>query len=193
MTIFDLLFILLFFLTAFSLLAAAWFALRREPIRARKILTRILVGAGIYVAILILVSLLSPRQILHIGECQKSDDMCFSIEGYQRLQAKTGNAYRVDMKISNTGIGRSQRENNLVMYLTDDQGRRYDAVLDGSEIPFNILVPPKESAVVSRSYVLPENDKGVGAVITHEGGFPIRWLIIGYDSWFRKPPLVPLW
>ncbi|MGB2629545.1 MAG: hypothetical protein WAK20_22395 [Candidatus Acidiferrum sp.] len=193
MTIFDLLFILLFFLTAFSLLAAAWFALRHEPLRARKILTRILIGAGLYVAILIVVSLLSPRQILHIGECQKSDDMCFSIEGYQRLLGKTGNECRVDMKISNTGIGRSQRENNLVMYLTDDQGRRYDAVLDGSEIPFNILVQPKESAVVSRLYVLPENDKGVGAVITHEGGFPIRWLIIGYDSWFRKPPLVPLW
>jgi hypothetical protein len=32
----------------------------------------------------------------------------------------------------------------------------------------------------------------VGAVIAHEGGFPIGWFIIGYDTWFRKPPLAPL-
>jgi hypothetical protein len=29
-------------------------------------------------------------------------------------------------------------------------------------------------------------------VIAHEGGFPIGWLIIGYDTWFRKAPLVKL-
>jgi hypothetical protein len=29
-------------------------------------------------------------------------------------------------------------------------------------------------------------------VIAHEGGFPIGWFIIGYDTWFRKPPIVRL-
>ncbi len=192
MTVFDLLFILLFFLTVFSLLAATWFAFHHEPSRARKILTSILAGATVYFAIVIVVSLTSSPRVLRVGDCQWSDDMCFSIEGYQLLPRKTGTEYRVEMKIANQGRGRSQRENNLVMYLTDEQGRRFNPLTDGSEIPFNILLEPQESAVASRSYVLPENDSGVGAVITHEGGFPIRWLIIGYDAWFRQPPVVPL-
>jgi len=29
-------------------------------------------------------------------------------------------------------------------------------------------------------------------VFAHEGGFPIAWFIIGYDTWFRKPTLVQL-
>lgn len=193
MTLYDLLFLLLFFLTALSLLAAVWFALRREFSRARRILLRILAGATVYFAVVILVSWASPRQVLRTGDCQRSDDMCFSVEGYQRTREASGIQCRVEMKISNQGRGRSQSENNLVLYLTDERGHRYDAVLDGSELPFNVLLQPGQSAVVSRTYLLPGNAQGIGAVITHEGGFPIRWLIIGYDAWFRKPPLVPLW
>ncbi len=96
------------------------------------------------------------------------------------------------MKLFNRGRGVSQRENNLVAYMTDNLGRRYDPIPDNTYVAFNILLRPNESAVVSRSFLIPESVKGVGVVITHEGGFPIGWFIINYDSWFRKPPLVPL-
>jgi hypothetical protein len=46
--------------------------------------------------------------------------------------------------------------------------------------------------VVTRSFLVPSDAGEVGAVVTHEGGFPIRWLIIGYDTWFQKPPRVLL-
>ena len=100
--------------------------------------------------------------------------------------------YRVEMELSNRGRGVSQRENNLVAYLTDDQGRRYDPITDDTDVAFNVLLRSNESAVVSRSFLIPMSVKGVGAVITHEGGFPIGWFIIDYDTWFRKPQLVPL-
>jgi hypothetical protein len=78
------------------------------------------------------------------------------------------------------------------MYLTDAQGRRYDPDGDKSSAPYTVLLAPQESAVVTRSYLVPSDAGEVGAVVTHEGGFPIRWLIIGYDTWFQKPPRVLL-
>jgi hypothetical protein len=32
----------------------------------------------------------------------------------------------------------------------------------------------------------------LGLVYTHEGGFPIGWLIITEGGWFQKPPIVRL-
>jgi hypothetical protein len=126
------------------------------------------------------------------SERQCFDDMCVSVSGYQRIPVGTAMKYRVEMELSNRGRGVSQRENNLVAYLTDDQGRRYDPITDDTDVAFNVLLRSNESAVVSRSFLIPMSVKGVGAVITHEGGFPIGWFIIDYDTWFRKPPLVPL-
>jgi hypothetical protein len=125
-TLFDLLFIALFFVTVFSLVAAAWFALRHQLPRAGRILRRILFCSVVYFGIVVAVSLISPRRTMKPSERQCFDDMCVSVSGYQRIPVGTAMKYRVEMELSNRGRGVSQRENNLVAYLTDDQGRRYD-------------------------------------------------------------------
>ena len=191
-TLFDLLFILLFLITVLSVLTAALLALLHQYGRAGKILTRILIGAAIYFAIVIAVSLIPSHRIMKIGERQCFDDMCVSVIGYQSAQETAGRQYRVEVGLFNRGRGVSQRENNLVLYLVDDQGHRYDLVADSSGGPLNVRLRPQESAVLRRSFLVPQNANGIAAVITHEGGFPIRWFIIDYDTWFRKPPLVPL-
>lgn len=192
MTVFDLLFILLFLVTVFSLFAAGWFAVRRQFRRAGTILLRVLLGTAAYFTAVVLVSLLAPRRVMKLGERQCFDDMCVSVNNYRTRQRQTGVEYAVEMGLFNRGRGVSQRENNLVVYLTDNQGQRYDPIPDDSSKPFNVLLPPHESAAVNRTFEIPESATGVSAVITHEGGFPIGWLIIDYDTWFRKPPLVPL-
>jgi hypothetical protein len=40
--------------------------------------------------------------------------------------------------------------------------------------------------------VVPVEAFDVGIVISHEGGFPIGWFIVGYNTWFRKPPAARL-
>jgi hypothetical protein len=80
----------------------------------------------------------------------------------------------------------------LALYLSDGSGRRFDPVSQESDVPFNVLLQPGESVVLTRHFLLPSDDSGVSAVVTHEGGFPIGWFIIGYDTWFRKPPLIRL-
>jgi hypothetical protein len=190
MSIFDLLFIVLFLAAVFASMTAAWFGLRGKFDRARRTLFRLLVGVGLYMAAVIVASLILPRQVLSIGEPLCFDDWCVSIEGFQRVQEAARLRYSVNLRLSSRSRRVSQRENNLAVYLTDHRGRRYDPV--ASNGPFNALLEPQESVVVSRSFVIPAEAADVGVVITHEGGFPVGWLIVGYDTWFRKPPIARL-
>jgi hypothetical protein len=192
MTVFDLLFILFFLATVGALVAAATFAVRRQYHRAGRILIRLITGAAVYFTVVIAVSLIAPRQSLKLGDRQCFDDMCVSVENFETLPEPGGVKYAVGVRLFNGGRGRAQREKDLVVYLTDDQGRRYDFVAGDADTPFDIRLEAGESALIGRSFFVPNDAKGIGAVITHEAGFPIRWLIIGYDTWFRKPPRVPL-
>jgi hypothetical protein len=192
MSLFDLLFILLFLIAVSALMAAAWFAISRQFRRSRNILFRLLVGAVAYMAVVIAVSLILPRRVVKLGRPQCFDDWCILIAGFTRAPQGAYVAYSVDLRLSSRARRAPQRENNLAVYLTDDRGRRHDPVADKSAAAFNVLLEPHESLVVSRKFLVPVDAADVGAVITHEGGFPIGWFIIGYDTWFRKPPITAL-
>jgi len=190
--IFDLLFILLFLLTVGTLLTAGWLALRRQGPRARKILFRWLVAAGVYITIVIAVSLALPRRVLQVGSQQCFDDWCVAIAGFQRTPQGAQVTYRVDLRLSSRARRKPQRETNLVVYLSDAQDQKFAPTAEGSAGAFDVMLEPQQSVIVSRSFSVPANANGLGFVITHEGGFPIGWFIIGYDTWFRKPPILPL-
>jgi hypothetical protein len=188
----DLLFIVLFLVAVGTLFAAGWFAARGLYGRVGRILLRLLAGATAYMLVVIVVSLILPRRAVEVGEPQCFDDWCVSVAGYKRVPEGDRTEYRVELRLSSRARRISQRENHVVLYLTDQRGRRYDPVADESQVPFNTLLQAQESVVASRSFVVPGDAAEVGAVIAHEGGFPISWFIIGYDTWFRKPPLVKL-
>ncbi|MBI1786909.1 MAG: hypothetical protein HYR60_05065 [Acidobacteria bacterium] len=192
MMLFDLLFIVLFFAAVSTLMAAAWFALRRQFGRVRRILLRLLVGLTVYMTVVMAVSLILPRRIVKAGDPQCFDDWCVSIAGFRQAPEGARVAYSVDLRLSSRARRVSQRENNLAVYLTDSRGRRYDPVANDANAQFNVLLRPRESVVVSRSFLVPGDAAEVGAVVTHEGGFPIGWFILGYDTWFRKPPVARL-
>lgn len=188
----DLLFIVLFLVAVGTLFAAGWSAVRGQLGRARRILLRLLAGAMAYMLVVVVVSLILPRRVVEVGETLCFDDWCIAIARYKRVPESDHAVYKVDLRLSSQARRVSQREKNVVIYLTDRQGRRYDSVADESQVPINTLLGPQESVVTSRSFVVPGDAAEVGAVIAHEGGFPIGWFIIGYDTWFRKPPLVKL-
>jgi hypothetical protein len=192
MMLFDLLFILLFLAMLASLLWAAGCAVRGQFRRAGRILIRIAASGALYMAIVIVVSAILPRRTMNLRETQCFDDYCASVDAFRRIPQSAGVEYSVDLRLANRALRGSEREKNLVMYLTDARGRRYDPDGDKSSAPYTVLIAPQESAVVTRSFLVPADAGELGAVVTHEGGFPIRWLIIGYDTWFRKPPPVIL-
>ena len=188
----DLIFIVAVLVSACSLLTATWLAGRGQFGRARRILMRALAGAVAYMLLVVAASAILSQRTMMIGERQCFDDICVAVDGSRRVPDGTRIAYGVDIRLSSRARGTAQRENHLVVYLVDGRGQRYDAVADVSNAPLNVLLRPEESVVVSRTFSLPGEATGVGAAVTHEGGFPIGWFIIGYDGWFRKPPVVPL-
>jgi hypothetical protein len=192
MNIFDLLFILLFLATVAILLAAAVFALRGRHARALALLRRWAIGTAVYLGIVALTSVFWPRTVLQVGERQCFDDWCIAVENARRQPADGRTAYLVTFRLSSTARRVSQRELNLAVYLSDDGGRRYDPVQNQSDVPFNVLLGPQESAVAMRVFDFPSDAHPNGVVIKHEGGFPIGWFIIGYETWFHKPAIVRL-
>jgi hypothetical protein len=192
MKLFDLLFILLFFTTVGTLFTAALAALRGQSGTAGRILFRLGIGAVIYLAVVIVTSLILPRRVLIVGDPECNDDWCISLSGFHRVPQGNQVAYNVDLRVFSRARRVSQREKNIAVYLTDRSGRRYDPVADPNATPFSVLLSPGDSVSISRTFLLSVGAADVGAVLTHEGGFPIGWLIIGYDTWFRKPPIVRL-
>jgi len=188
----DVVFILLFLTAVGTLLTAGVVAAMGKFERSRRMVRRVLVGAAVYMLVVVVVSLILPRRILSLDEHQCFDDWCVAVAGSERTATPAGLQYRVDLKLSSRARRVAQRENHLALYLSDGSGRRFDPVSQESDVPFNVLLQPGESVVLTRHFLLPSDDSGVSAVVTHEGGFPIGWFIIGYDTWFRKPPLIRL-
>jgi hypothetical protein len=188
----DLVFILLFLTAVGTLLTAGFFAAAKKFERSRRFLFRLFVGAALYMLSVVVVSLVLPRRILKPGDMQCFDDWCVSVVGSKTTETNRGVDYYVDLTLFSRARRVAQRENHLAVYLTDKNGRRFDPVPDKSDVPLDVQLQPGQSIILSRRFTLPPDATDVGAVITHEGGFPIGWFILGYDTWFRKPPLIRL-
>jgi hypothetical protein len=123
-----------------------------------------------------------------VGEPLCSDDWCLTVVHADR----TPDAYRVAFRVSSRALRVTQREYGVHVYLTDVEGRRYEPQAGPSDAPFDVQVGPGEAVETGRRFVLPPEVKPVGVIIRKDGGFPIGWFIIGYETWFRKPTIVRL-
>ena len=192
MTIFDLLFLATLLTTVATLSIAAWCALRGQRARCARILRGWAFGACLYTGVVVLVSLVSPRRVLALGDPRCFDDWCIAVDSVKREPSGEHVSYVANFKLISRAGRVSQRENNLAVYLTDNRGRRYDAIPDNSAVPLNTLLGPQESISATRTFKAPADAQGIGVVIAHEGGIPMGWFIIAEEGWFRKPTIVPV-
>jgi hypothetical protein len=192
MTVFDLIFILVFLSTAVTLLVAASLGVSGHRRQAVRILRIVALGWGLYLATVIAGSIFLPRRVLKMGEPRCFDEICIAIDSFQTKPAGSNASYTVGLALASNARRQSQRENDLVFYLSDTQGNRYDPL--GGELtkPSTVLLQPQSSVSIEETFLVPAATNGIGGVIAHEGGFPIRWFIIGEEAWFRKPAIVPL-
>ena len=192
MSICDLLFIVLFLATVMALLTAASFAIRGQGARAVALLRRLGICVGAYLGIIVVTSLFWPRTVLQVGDRRCFDDWCIAVENAIRQPAGDHVDYLVAIRLSSTARRVSQRENDVAVYMTDDSGRRYDPAPNKSDVSLNVRLGPQESVAATRSFEVSADTREPGVVIAHEGGFPIGWFIIGYETWFHKPTIVRL-
>lgn len=194
MTIFDLLFALLFLTGAGTLVVAALFALRGHGAQALAILARLGAAVAFYCVVLIAVSVFSPQRFAHVGDDQCSDDWCIAVQGVRRDSTSARRAYTVTFRLSSRARGAAQRERFVAAYLRDENGRRYDPLADASAVPFDTLLQAGQAIAATRRYLVPLDAKALGVVIAREGGgrFPGCCIIGDEGSLFHRRTLVTL-
>ena len=189
MSVFEPLFLLLVLVTGFTLVTALAFLVRGKFARAVRIGRRLAVGATIYFAVVIAVSLVTTRREFRVGDTQCFDDWCIAVVEAHRAESPPA-GYDVTLRLSNRARRMPMGEKGTVVYLTDAQGRRYDPLPDEAMVPFDTQLQPGTSVIARRRFDVARDARDVGLVYTHEGGFPIGWLIVGEGGWFSQPPKV---
>lgn len=192
MTIFDLLFIVLFFAGIVTLIAAAVSAVRGRRARALTTLRKLSICTVAYLGIVYAATAFSKQVVLRVGDPQCNDDWCIAVEGVKRTPNAVVTAYAVTLRIFSRARRRAQRENIAAdVYLVDSRWKRYDPISDGSEIPLNTLLQPGESVTTRRRFELPMDAHDIGLRIGHRAGLPIC-LIIGECDAFHKGTIIRL-
>ena len=190
MNVVEPLFLLLALTTVVALCTAAVRAASGQFARAGRILQRVGAAALLYFAVVVIVSIVSPRRVFSVGEPQCFDDWCITVVNATPTAMATGTRYDVLLRLSNRAKRVPMGEAGTVVYLTDALGRRFDPQPDPSVAGFDTRLPAGTSVETARRFEVPRDAQDVGLVYTHQGGFPIEWLIITEGGWFQKPPLV---
>jgi hypothetical protein len=182
-TPFDLVFLVSFLASVVMLVLALVDALRGRAARSRRTLVRGAAGLGFYLTVLIAVSLLTPPRLMALGEKRCFDDWCIAVQDARESRSSAGADYIVTLRLSSRARARPQRERGIVVYLTDAQERRYDAIAQPSDRPFDLMMAPGASTDVTRTFRVDADAAVLSAVVAHEGSrrFP-GLLIIGDEA-----------
>jgi hypothetical protein len=192
MTLFDLFFIAVFFAAVGMLVLAGVAVLRGRRAAAIATLRRLGVFVGVYLGIVILVSLASPGRVLNVGDDQCWDDWCLTVTDVRRTPTENAIKLLVTFRVSSRARRVSQRGRGTQVYVMDGQGRRSDPVPDPDAIPFDVLLQPQEARITTREFDLPADAQDPVLIATHGEGFP-GWFIIGdAASLFHKKTVVRL-
>ncbi|MEP6572300.1 MAG: hypothetical protein ABJD11_06375 [Gemmatimonadota bacterium] len=194
MSLFDLLFLILALLLIGSLIRVLIAVLRGRTTVARRVFIRILQGTVLYFAILLLVSLVSPRRFERIGADRCSDDWCIAVVSATHGPSEHGTHFELTFRLSSRARGINQRERFVVAYLRDAEGHRFDPEPASSSPPFDVVIGPGDSVRITRTFLVPRDATGLGVVITREGGlnFPRCCIIAEDDSFLHRRPIIRL-
>lgn len=194
MTLFDLLFILVFLTSVIGLLGIGIAAVRGRRQTVRVIGRRLGVGLGAYFVVIMLVGIASPKQFVALGTNQCSDDWCIAADSVHRDAAGDTIVYTIDFRLSSRARGVAQRERSVVAFLIAADGRRFDALRDSASVPFDTLLQPAEAIRATRRFRVPRSASDVGLVIAREGGawFPRCCIIGDANNFMHRRPVVRL-
>jgi hypothetical protein len=191
MTIFDLVFIAVFFTALAMLVATGLAAVRRRRALALARLRRLGILAGGYLGIVVLVSLVTPRRVLKIGDEQCWDDWCIAVTDAQRQAADGTQSYVVTFRVSSRARRRVQRERDVYVYLMDDRKNCYDPVPDNDAVAFDVQLQPQDGVDTTRRFDLPADARDPVLVVSHGWG-PGKFVIGDSESLFHKRTVVRL-
>jgi len=194
MTLFDLLFILVFLAAVIALLGIGIAAVRGRRQTVRRIARRLGIGLGVYFVVIALVGIASPKRFVALETDQCSDDWCIAADSVHREAAGDTVVYTIDFRLSSRARGVAQRERSVVAFQVAADGRRFDASHDSAVVPFDTLLQPTEVIRATRRFSVPRTASDVGLVIAREGGtwFPRCCIIGDANNFMHRRPIVRL-
>jgi hypothetical protein len=163
----------------------------RDAARAGRVCGIIIVP---YLAALVLVSLLTPRTVVNIGDSYCYDLWCIGVS--QVDATPRGQDIRYDVRVTafvdSTHTHRlPASEATSFFYVLDDKGRGYDLLRDASFVGANVTVQPGETVKSSFAFLAPANARRLYLVGNDYGWLPWVYLYFGSDfSLFHRPPLL---
>jgi hypothetical protein len=192
MTTFDLLFVLVVFATIATLIVVVVQVLRGRFRQVVKIIATYGVCLAVYLGILIGVSIATPQRVLALGENRCFDDWCIAVVDIEKSKLSTGMLYAVSLRVSSRARRVAQREQGVVVYMIDGEGRRYEPVADPSAASFNVLLQPGQSVTTIRSFEVSGASSQLALVVGRQGfnKFPGIFIIGDDSSLFHKPMIV---
>jgi len=110
-----------------------------------------------YMAAMMLVSMLTPRTIVSIGDGYCWDLWCLGVEQVNATPQGQNLLYTAKVRLfSDANHVLTARKKNF-LYAIDEQGRRFPVFQNSSALPLDTTVRPSESVKTSLSFLAPAN------------------------------------
>jgi hypothetical protein len=193
-TLFDLVFAVVFLASCGAILAAGVAALRGRRRRAAAIARWLAIVLGAYFFVVAAVAVASPQRSIPLGETQCSDDWCIAADSVHRDVTPAAVTYTIGFRLSSRARRVAQRERFVVTYLHTGDGRRINAVRDATDVPFDTLLTPGQTIRATRRFIVASPAREVGLILAREGGlrFPGCCIISDENSFLHKRSIVRL-
>ena len=109
----------------------------------------------VYLAVVLLVSLLTPRKIVSIGDSYCYDIWCIGVKGVTATPEGQNVLYTARVRLFSDAARVSASRPRDFLYARDDQGRRFLLIQDSSFIPVDVTISPSESVETSLRFLAP--------------------------------------
>ncbi len=200
MTLFELIFILLFVGTAIGCLFILFW---RRGVPSTAILVVLASVWAVYLLILGVTDALSSQRVFKVDEEQCFDEMCFSVVDAKTIPAETfhspnnvtGTPYVITVRATSRSRGRTQAEGGLRARLyyhgkylsaSDALQKSYDAQ-HGTSSKLTQKIAPGESILVALVFAVPPEMAHPSVTLDH--GFTPGYFVIGESPLFHEPDI----
>lgn len=203
MTLFELLFILLFLASILAVLGGLVLLATKRRRLARKALGSVAAVCAVYLAVVAVSDFFTHQRVTRAGDDRCFDEMCFAVVDAMRLQPAPAHSddpltYIVRVRVTSRSRGRPQAEGGLQARLY--QGGRffrtsgsaqaaYDAAC-GQTAKLTQRLAPGESVVSTLLFAVPREIAAPALTLDH--GFTPGFFVIGESPFFHEPDVLQL-
>lgn len=151
--------------------------------------------AGVYLLILLGVSIAQPQRVIPRGQDQCYDEMCFAVIAVDQVPGLVtgddGRVVRVTIRVANHGR-EAEAKGLIAAYVVDSRGRIWTPLPGLSGNPLNGRVAGGSQMISQPMYRVPRDSTGLGLVFTHGNWQPGRLVIGDSDSLGHRKTVVTL-